>query len=296
MGRCLQFDRFTLDVARAALRFDNQELFPRKKAFEVLLQLAESARQVVRKEDIFQRAWPGVAVTDDTLVQCVRELRKMLGDKQHQLIRTVNRRGYLLDAEVTTVTSSSLSSESTRPAGSAGAYAIASTVIPAPLPASALNRLFTADDARQIALIAREKELPIPRIEIDTPDDDVPPSIRRFVGVWVSTRGFVNTNRQFMLIVGHVEKEGLAGGWTVRGPPAPNSRIQHPAGAVAISAYIAGDVMTYSNPMGSYKVWFVDGNSLIWQQTYVTSDVTMVALRPVWTLSEAERASMKDAG
>jgi hypothetical protein len=33
----------------------------------------------------------------------------------------------------------------------------------------------------------------------------------------------------------------------------------------------------------------VPGNSLVFQQTYVTGHVTMVALEPVWTLLDAEK-------
>jgi DNA-binding winged helix-turn-helix (wHTH) protein len=99
--KCLQFDRFTLDLARAALRFDNLEVFPRPKAFDVLRYLAENAGRLVRKQELFKTVWPDAEVTDDSLVQCIRELRQILGDKEHRLIKTVTRRGYLLDAELT---------------------------------------------------------------------------------------------------------------------------------------------------------------------------------------------------
>jgi DNA-binding winged helix-turn-helix (wHTH) protein len=278
-GTCLQFDRFTLDLARAALRFDNKEILPRPKAFGVLRHLALNAGRLVAKHELFDAVWPDVEVTDDSLVQCIRELRQFLGDREHRLIRTITRRGYLLDADVKQPTST--------------AHAVAVDFKPAPLTPSARNRLFSDADAKRVARIAHEKRLPLPRIEIDTPDDDVPTAIRRFVGVWVSGKGFVGTNRQFMVIVSHVEKEGLAGGYTVRGPPALNSRIQNPAEAVTFTAYIAEGVLAYNNPRGSYRVWFSGGRkSLIFEQTYVTGHTTMVALEPVWTLVEAERADV----
>jgi len=297
-SNCLQFDRFTLDQARAALRFDKKEIFPRPKAFSVLRCLAQNAGRLVRKQELFEAVWPDVEVSDDSLVQCVRELRQILGDKEHRLIKTVTRRGYLLDAKVTVPAADSLSvvrgvGTSGAPAAAGGNNTVSTHFTPAPLPSSALNKSFSEDDARRIAEIARDKLLPLPRIEIDTPDDDVPSAIRRFVGVWVSNKGFVGTRRQFMFIVTHVEKEGLAGGYTVRGPPAPNSRIQNLAEAVPFTACIAADMLTYSNPRGNYRVWFVKDNSLIFQQTYVDSYVTMVALEPVWTLVEAERATLE---
>jgi len=41
-----------------------------------------------------------VSVGDDSLVQCIHELRQKLGDDGRRLIKTVSRRGYLLDATV----------------------------------------------------------------------------------------------------------------------------------------------------------------------------------------------------
>ena len=295
-SKSLRFDRFTLDLARAALRFDEKEIFPRPKAFSVLRCLAENAGRLVRKQELFEAVWPDVEVSDDSLVQCVRELRQILGDKEHRLIKTATRRGYLLDAKVTMMAANSLSAArgvetNGALAAAGGEHAVSSHFTPARLPASALNKLFSENDARRVAEIAQDKLLPLPRIEIDTPDDDVPSAIRRFVGVWVSNKGFVGTSRQFMFIVTHVEKEGLAGGYTVRGPPAPNSRIQSPAQAVPFTACIAADTLTYSNPRGNYRVWFVKDNSLIFHQTYVDGYVTMVALEPIWTLVEAERTT-----
>ena len=42
-----------------------------------------------------------MTVSDDSIAQCVRELRDRLGDNDHSLIKTVSRRGYLLNAVVT---------------------------------------------------------------------------------------------------------------------------------------------------------------------------------------------------
>ena len=40
--------------------------------------------------------WPGIAVTDDSLVQCIGEVRRAIGDEAHAVVRTVPRRGYRL--------------------------------------------------------------------------------------------------------------------------------------------------------------------------------------------------------
>src|SRR5229473_5189863 len=98
--RILRFDRFALDLARGCLRAGDQAIDLRPKTFEVLCYLAENAGRLVPKQELFEAVWPTVTVCDDSLVQCVRELRQKLGDDDHRLIKTVSRRGYLLDATV----------------------------------------------------------------------------------------------------------------------------------------------------------------------------------------------------
>jgi formylglycine-generating enzyme required for sulfatase activity/DNA-binding winged helix-turn-helix (wHTH) protein len=98
--RILQFDRFALDLARGCLRDRNREIDLRPKTFEVLCYLAQNAGRLVSKQALFEAVWPSVAVCDDSLVQCISELRQKLGDEDRRLIKTVSRRGYLLDAVV----------------------------------------------------------------------------------------------------------------------------------------------------------------------------------------------------
>jgi formylglycine-generating enzyme required for sulfatase activity/DNA-binding winged helix-turn-helix (wHTH) protein len=98
--RVLWFDRFALDLTRGGLRSDDHEIHLRPKTFEVLRHLAENAGRLVSKQELYEAVWPGVVVTDDSLVQCIRELREKLGDDSRSLIRTLARRGYLLDAEM----------------------------------------------------------------------------------------------------------------------------------------------------------------------------------------------------
>src|SRR5712691_10668648 len=98
--RVLRFDHFALDLARGCLRGDDREIDLRPKTFEVLCYLAENAARLVSKQELFEAVWPNVSVCDNSLVQCIRELRQKLGDDNRQLIKTVSRRGYLFDAMV----------------------------------------------------------------------------------------------------------------------------------------------------------------------------------------------------
>ena len=86
---------FDLDVGE--LRDSAGEPVPlRPQCVAVLRCLAESLGRIVFKEDLMRTVWPGVVVTDDSLVQCIRELRHALGDADHRVVRTEHRRGYRL--------------------------------------------------------------------------------------------------------------------------------------------------------------------------------------------------------
>ena len=100
--RVLRFDRFALDLTRGCLRTGDQDINLPPKAFEVLRHLAQHAGRLVPKEELLEAAWPNVVVSDGSLVQCIRELRQKLGDDKHRLIKTVSRRGYRLDAAIST--------------------------------------------------------------------------------------------------------------------------------------------------------------------------------------------------
>src|SRR5262249_50345520 len=98
--RILRFDRFTLDLTRGCARVGDQAIALRPKSFEVLCYLAQNAGRLVPKQELYDAVWPDVIVSDDSIVQCIWELRQKLGDDDHTLIKTVSRRGYLLDAAI----------------------------------------------------------------------------------------------------------------------------------------------------------------------------------------------------
>ena len=47
-----------------------------------------------------EAVWPNVHVGEDSLFQCIREIRTALGDDKRQVVRVISGRGYLFQAEV----------------------------------------------------------------------------------------------------------------------------------------------------------------------------------------------------
>jgi DNA-binding winged helix-turn-helix (wHTH) protein len=97
--RGVYFKDFALDLQRCVLVRGDRELRLRPKSFDVLRHLADHAGRLVSKDELIKAAWPDVFVTDDSLVQCIKDIREALSDDAHQIIKTVPRRGYVFAAE-----------------------------------------------------------------------------------------------------------------------------------------------------------------------------------------------------
>jgi len=98
--RVLSFAEFRLDLTRGCLLRGVQEIKLRPKPFEALKYLVENPGRLISKAELIQTIWPDTAVTDDSLVQCLIEVRRALKDEAQQIIKTVPRRGYIFDKEV----------------------------------------------------------------------------------------------------------------------------------------------------------------------------------------------------
>jgi TolB-like protein len=88
-----------VDPARLVVqRPDGTEQPLRAKSMEVVLRLARTPRRVVTRAEMMEHVWPDIFVTDDSLTQCIVEIRRALG-AEAAMLRTIPRRGYMLDAE-----------------------------------------------------------------------------------------------------------------------------------------------------------------------------------------------------
>ncbi len=96
----ISFNDFMLDLTRGCLLRGAEEVKLRPKSFDVLKHLVENHGRLVSKDELIQAVWPNTAVTDDSLVQCLIEVRRALGNGGLQIVKTVPRRGYIFDTEV----------------------------------------------------------------------------------------------------------------------------------------------------------------------------------------------------
>lgn len=90
----------TFNVERGALTDRTGKDIPlRPQSTEVLRALATRAGAVVEKDTLMAEVWGDVAVTDDSLTQCIADIRRALGDRDHKIVHTTPKKGYRLLAE-----------------------------------------------------------------------------------------------------------------------------------------------------------------------------------------------------
>lgn len=97
-----RFDRFRLDPADRRLTRDGAPVELNARYLDALALLVREQGKLVSKERFLEEVWRGVPVTDEALTQCVRTLRRQLGDDtaSPRFIETVPKHGYRFIAPV----------------------------------------------------------------------------------------------------------------------------------------------------------------------------------------------------
>ena len=280
--------------------------------------LAENAGRLVSKRELHDAVWGNVAVSDDALVQCIRELRLKLGDTDRMVIRTVPRRGYLLNARkelpevavaATLPPDAAAMRALPRPwyVGAPARWAATTLVVALVLALTAFpvakwvspppRDLVSVEDARHLAKLAAEKELPLPAFHITSRAEDVPDAIRRFVGVWVSDTGWRYSDRQLMVIVTSVTKGGRRIGifreWAIQAV----QPYAGPAFMMTFKGHINAGTMRYDGYVGMYLANLDPEGSMEFKLIFRDGVTTAAKLKPIWTLPKGgESESAERAG
>jgi DNA-binding winged helix-turn-helix (wHTH) protein/tetratricopeptide (TPR) repeat protein len=91
---------FILDIERKELSKDGLAVKLRPQSFDALVHLVECRGRLVSKRNLIQKIWGSQPVSEDSLTHCILDIRKALGDVDKQFIRTVPRRGFILEIPV----------------------------------------------------------------------------------------------------------------------------------------------------------------------------------------------------
>lgn len=99
-----RFDRFSLDPSDRQLRDGSEPVELNSRYFDALALLVGEQGRLVSKDRFMDEVWRGIPVTDEALTQCIRTLRRQLGDDaaRPRFIETVPKHGYRFIAPVET--------------------------------------------------------------------------------------------------------------------------------------------------------------------------------------------------
>jgi DNA-binding winged helix-turn-helix (wHTH) protein len=99
------FEGFVLDAEQRRLLEDDRPVEINGRYLDALALLVRDCGKLVSKDRFLDEVWSGVPVTDEALTQCIKTLRRKLGDDANRprFIETVPKHGYRFIAPVTIV-------------------------------------------------------------------------------------------------------------------------------------------------------------------------------------------------
>ena len=102
MTSSYRFERFILDSGDRQLRNDGAPVELNSRYLDALILLVRAQGRLVSKDRFLEEVWRGVPVTDEALTQCIKTLRRQLGDDaaRPRFIETVPKHGYRFVAAV----------------------------------------------------------------------------------------------------------------------------------------------------------------------------------------------------
>lgn len=97
-----RFDRFHLDPADRRLARDGEAVELNARYLDALALMVSEPGKLISKNRFMDEVWRGIPVTDEALTQCIKSLRKLLGDDaaSPRFIETVPKHGYRFIAPV----------------------------------------------------------------------------------------------------------------------------------------------------------------------------------------------------
>jgi DNA-binding winged helix-turn-helix (wHTH) protein len=102
MPEAFAFDRFILDTRERRLSAAGEPVELNTRYLDALALLVGAQGRLISKDEFLASVWRGVPVTDEALTQCIRTLRRQLGDDaaRPRFIETIAKHGYRFIAPV----------------------------------------------------------------------------------------------------------------------------------------------------------------------------------------------------
>src|SRR5580692_11467068 len=97
-----RFGKFQIDALARTVRREREIVTLNRRAFDVLLYLAQNPGRVVTRDELMKNAWPDTFVDENSLAQSISALRRALEEKpgDNNYVVTLPGRGYQFVAPV----------------------------------------------------------------------------------------------------------------------------------------------------------------------------------------------------
>ena len=92
----IRFGPFQIDPRTWSLSRDGDAVDLSPRLVEILTAIIEKNGEIVTKDELLDRFWPGVNISENTLTRAIADIRKALGEQasEPQYIQTLARRGF----------------------------------------------------------------------------------------------------------------------------------------------------------------------------------------------------------
>jgi DNA-binding winged helix-turn-helix (wHTH) protein/tetratricopeptide (TPR) repeat protein len=97
-----KFDDFILEADQHRLLIGEKEIYLRPKTLHLLIYLIERNDHLVEKDELLRNVWVETIVTESSLSQCIKEIRKALRDDANNphYLKTIHKVGFKFSANV----------------------------------------------------------------------------------------------------------------------------------------------------------------------------------------------------
>ncbi len=82
---------------RQLLDAQGDTVYLRPQTEKTLALLIERIGELVPRDTLIETIWPDLNVTDDSLTQCIADIRRAIGDSKRTILQTVPKRGFILN-------------------------------------------------------------------------------------------------------------------------------------------------------------------------------------------------------
>ena len=108
LKNCFAFEGFVLDTKERRLSAGDDAVELNARYLDALALMVRDCGKLIPKDQFLEEVWRGIPVTDEALTQCIKTLRRKLGDdaSRPRFIETVPKHGYRFIAPVEVIATS----------------------------------------------------------------------------------------------------------------------------------------------------------------------------------------------